>query len=190
MARVARRQSDDVARVLLRLPADLHRAATRAAAAEGVSFNEFCIRRLRAAPATEEVSGTAAEVQSRATTMVGGHLVGLVALGSWVRGEAAASSDVDVLIVLSAHTPVTRDLYRQWDAFVPLSMDGRPIDAHFVAGTTTSALWYEAAVDGMVWLDRTGEISRHLAGLRRNIAEGRVTRGYAHGQPYWKERAS
>jgi len=176
--------------VLLRLPADLHRAATRIAAAEGISFNEFCIRRLKAAPATEEVSRTAADVQSRAAAMFGGHLVGLVALGSWVRGEAAASSDVDVLIVVSAQTPVTRDLYRQWDAGAPLSMNGHPIDAHFVSGTTASALWYEAAVDGVLWLDRTGDIGRHLATLRRHIAEGRVTRGYAHGQPYWKERAS
>jgi predicted nucleotidyltransferase len=59
---------------------------------------------------------SAAEVVERAVTVAGDAVVGVVVYGSWARGSAGPGSDVDVLIVLDAARPLTRGLYREWDA--------------------------------------------------------------------------
>lgn len=186
------RQPSKVARVLLRLPAGLHRTLTQAAAASDLSFNEFCVRRLQAPAHLEDTSAVRSLVIERAHAAFGDRLRGVVALGSWARGDAAADSDIDVLIVIDAATPLTRDLYRMWDE-APLTFEGRTIDAHFVhasaPGAPASGVWCEAAVDGLVWYDADGRITSRLADVRRLIADGRVVRGVAHGQPYWKGAA-
>jgi predicted nucleotidyltransferase len=178
--------------VLLRLPADLHKTLAKAAADAGLSFNEFCVRRLRAPSDAHAVSPLRALVVSRARAVVGARLVGVLVIGSWARGQAAATSDIDVLIVIDASMPLTRDLYRAWDT-APLTFEGRDIDAHFAhlsgTGVTPTAVWCEAAVDGHVWYDRDGEIAIRLGEVRRAIADGRVVRAVAHGQPYWKGAA-
>ena len=181
-----------VARVLLRLPRDLHRTLVKAAADADLSFNEYCVRRLRAPSDAHGLSEVRSLVVTRARAVCGERLVGVLVLGSWARGEAAATSDIDVLIVVDARIPLTRELYRAWDAN-PISFEGRAIDAHFThlsaAGTPPTAVWCEAAIDGVVWYDRDGAITRRLGEVRRAIAEGRVVRAFAHGQPYWKGAA-
>ena len=181
-----------IARVLLRLPVDVHRNLATAAAAEGLSFNEFCVRRLRAPVQPGDTSVVRSLVIDGARAVVGDHLLGVVVLGSWARGQAAADSDIDVLIVIDPDVPLTRDIYRAWDR-MPLSYNERAIDAHFVHpsvdGTSPTSLWCEAAVDGVVWYDRDGGLTTRLAEVRRAIAEGRVVRGSVHGQPYWKGAA-
>jgi hypothetical protein len=190
MARVPVRRSPGVARVLLRLPADLHRALGRAAASAGLSFNEFCVRRL-AAPASGDRSGARAAVVNRTHAMFGDRLLGVVALGSWTRGEAAAGSDLDILVVIDSSVALTRDLYRTWDA-APLQAEGRAVDPHFIhlpASGTPGAAWCEAAIDGIVWYDPHGHVASRLAAVRRAIAEGRLVRAFTHGQPYWRGAA-
>lgn len=188
----ARAAAPRVARVLLRLPKDLHRSLVRAAADAGLSFNEFCVRRLRAPAGAPELSAVRSLVVTRARAVCGDRLVGVLVVGSWARGEAAAASDIDVLIVIDPKTALTRDLYRAWD-LDPISFEGRAIDAHFAhpsaAGTAPTAVWCEAAVDGIVWYDRDGVMTIRLGEVRRAIAEGRVVRAFAHGQPYWKGAA-
>lgn len=44
-------------------------------------------------------------------------------------------------------------------------------------------------VDGIVWYDRDGAVATRPGDVRRAIANGRVVRGVAHGQPYWKGAA-
>ena len=171
----ARPKAPPVARVLLRLPVDVHRNLATAAAAEGLSFNEFC--RLRAPAQPGDTSVVRSLVVDRARATVGDLLLGVVVLGSWARGQAAADSDIDVLIVVDLDVPLTRDIYRAWDR-MPLSHDGRAIDAHFVHpsvdGSSPTSLWCEAAVDGLVWYDRDEGLTTRLAQVRRAIAEGRV----------------
>lgn len=178
--------------MLLRLPAELHRTLTGAAAEAGLSFNEFCVRRLRVPSDAHGLSDARALVVSRARAVFGDRLAGVLVIGSWARGEAAAGSDIDVLIVIDPATPLTRELYRVWDR-VPLAYDGRAVDAHFAhlpaAGAAPSAVWCEAAVDGIVWYDRDGLVGRRLGAVRRAIADGRVVRSVVHGQPYWKGAA-
>ncbi len=192
MGRASHTLASRIARVLLRLPADLHRTLSKAAAAEGLSFNELCVRRLRAPAHPDDTSEVRSLVIDRARAAFGEGLLGVVVLGSWARGDAAAASDIDVLVVIDPGMPLTRALYRTWDQ-APLTFDGRAIDAHFVhpsgRGSPATAVWCEAAVDGLVWYDRDGTITSRLAEVRRAIAEGRVVRGFAHGQPYWKGAA-
>lgn len=161
----------------------------RAAADAGLSFNEFCVRRLRAPSDAPAMLVVRSLVISHARAVCGDRLTGVLVLGSWARGEAAASSDIDVLLVVDATSPLTRDLYRAWDAGAVV-FDGRAVDAHFThpsaAGAVPTALWCEAAVDGIVWYNRDGALTHRLGEVRRAIAEGRVVRAFAHGQPYWK----
>ena len=184
--------SERVARVLLRLPADLHRTLAKAALDAGLSFNEFCVRRLGAPSDAHGLSVVRSHVVLRARATFGDRLIGVLVLGSWARGEAAATSDIDVLIVIDTKTALTRDLYRAWDV-EPLSFEGRAIDAHFAhpsaAGAAPTAVWCEAAIDGIIWYDRDGAIAIRLGEVRRAIAEGRVVRAFVHGQPYWKGAA-
>lgn len=192
MKAVSARTIPRVARVLLRLPAELHRSLVKAAADADLSFNEFCVRRLSAPSDAQGLSAVRSLVVTRARAVFGDRLAGVLVLGSWARGEAAATSDIDALIVIDAKTALTRDLYRAWDRD-PISFEGRAIDAHFAhpsaAGTLPTAVWCEAAVDGIVWYDRDGSMTIRLGEVRRAIAEGRVVRAFAHGQPYWKKAA-
>lgn len=191
MAKISSRRRAETRRVLLRLPAALHRSLRRAASAAGLSFNEYCIRRLAAAR-LDGGSAVQSAVVGRALAHFGDRLHGVIALGSWARGNAAVRSDIDVLIVIDAAVALTRELYRAWDA-APQHVEGRLIDPHFVhlppPGTVPGAAWCESAVDGLLWYDRDGRVAAQLVDTRRAIAEGRLIRAFAHGQPYWKGAA-
>lgn len=192
MTALSSRSAPRVARVLLRLPADLHRTLVKAAADLDLSFNEYCVRRLKAPAETPGQSEVRSLVVSRAHAVFGDRLRGVLVLGSWARGDAATTSDIDALVVIDPDTKLTRDLYRAWDRD-PLSFEGRAVDAHFAhpspSGTAPTAVWCEAAIDGVVWHDRDGAITRRLGEVRRAIADGRVVRAFSHGQPYWKGAA-
>lgn len=178
-----------MARVLLRLPQELHASLVKSAAAAGISFNALCVKRLAEPARPDDGSAARTSVVARATAEFGDRLLGIVALGSWVRNEAAAGSDIDVLVILDSAIPLTRDVYRTWDRS-PLAVEGRVVDAHFAhlpaKGSASGAVWCEAAVDGVLWYDRDGRLSARLAEVRRAIADGRVARAFVHGQPYWK----
>lgn len=175
-------------RFVLRLPPALHAGLRDAARRADMSLNEYCVRVL-SAPGPDP-TGPGAAIAARATTLFGPDLVGIVLYGSWARGEATAASDIDTLVVLEATRPITRALYRAWD-HAPLRHDGHPIEAHLVTMPTPESapgtVWLEAALDGVVVLDRDRRIARHLGRLRRDIAAGAHLRRRAHGQPYWTE---
>lgn len=175
-------------RFVLRLDPRLHGTLRRAAAEAGLSLNEYCARTL--AGARPGVTGPGWGAVARAAATVDAGLVGVVVYGSWARGEAASSSDVDVLIVVDRDVPVVRGLYRSWDE-EPVWWDGRRVEPHFVhlppAGEPLSGTWAEVAVDGIVLFDRDLTVSRCLVRLRRLIVEGGLVRREVHGQPYWME---
>jgi predicted nucleotidyltransferase len=188
MAKRARKPSG---RFLLRLPPALHATLRRAADAAGLSLNDYCSRRL-AAPAGSGTAllGGAAAIE-RAVALLGDRLLGVVAYGSWARGQLADASDVDVLVVAAPGVALTRALYRAWDE-APVSWDGRPVEPHFVVLTEDQrpgAVWAEAAIDGIVVFERELRVSRRLVQVRHDILAGRLVRRLAHGQPYWTEVA-
>jgi len=156
------------------------------AVAAGTSLNEWCSRSL-AAPGAAGLSA-AAEVVVMIRAGLGADLLGVVAYGSFARGELAAGSDVDLLVVLSEGVKITRSLYRQWDGVVP-AWEGREIDLHFVhlpdGDDPVSGTWAEAGVCGIVLYDHDLLVSRRLIDIRSRIAGGELTRRMAQGQPYW-----
>jgi hypothetical protein len=174
-------------RFVLRTPPALHGALRRAARRAGLSLNAYCVRHL-GTPAAERISDPPAVVVW-ARHEFGDALHGVVVYGSWARGEATGESDVDVLVVLNASAVLTRDMYRTCDA-TSLSWDGHPVqvqivrmpDADHEAG---GGLWPEIALDGIVMFERDDALSRRLVTIRRAIADGRLVRRTAHGQPYW-----
>jgi predicted nucleotidyltransferase len=154
------------------------------AEAEGVSLNEYCVRRLDTPAAS---AGAADEFIGDAIEMFGAALVGVVEYGSLMRDEAGPESDADFLLVLDRSQMITRDLYRQWDA-LSHSVAGRRVDAHFTHipnQPTRGGIWAEAAVDGRVLFERDLAVSRALVAIRRDIADGRLKRRTVHGQSYW-----
>lgn len=173
-------------RFVLRISPGLHAALREAAREAGVSLNDYCARKL--AGPSGSVSGSAADVVERASALFGAGLVGVVAFGSWARGEAADGSDVDILVVVEPGVPIVRSLYRAWDE-QPLAWEGRPVEVHFVhvpgADEPPSGLWAEAALEGVVLFERGLALSRWLAEVRRRIVSGKLSRRRVHGQPYW-----
>jgi hypothetical protein len=137
-------------------------------------------------------AGNAADAVRRAASLFADDLVGIAAFGSWVRGEAAATSDVDLLVVIDSRVPLTRDMYRLWDE-APVTWGDRPVEVHFAhlpdPGTVTGGVWAEVAMDGIVLFERRLGLSRNLALVRRAILSGRLVRRLAHRQPYWTEVA-
>ena len=193
MAARARRAADrsdpeSVARVLLRLPVDLHRALAAQAAHEQTSVNDLCVQRLSGPDLPFLPRHDVAAVLARARTVAGPHLQGVLVHGSFARGEARAASDVDVLVVVNRTLALTRALYRQWDGET-VTWAGRIVDAHFAhmpaADTRPSSVWCEAATEGLVLFDARGDVSQALVAARAAIAQGHVVRKLVHGQPYW-----
>jgi len=174
-------------RFVLRLDPEVHATLRNAAREAGLSLNEYCARKLTA-PSVPAGSAAGAAVTA-AAKVAGEHLRAVVAFGSWARGEAAAHSDVDLLVVVAPGLAVTRRLYQVWDR-APVAWEGRRVEPHFVhqpaGGERPSSLWLEVATDGIVLFDPDLGVSRHLASLRRLIAEGRMRRQSVHGQAYWK----
>jgi len=177
-------------RFLLRIDPGLHAALRAAAQAAGLSLNDYCARKL-AAPGGDP-AGPATAVVARAAAIHGAALIGVVAYGSWARGEATPDSDVDALIVLASDATLQRRLYLAWDE-APLAWAGLRVEPHVVRlpdlDEPPSGLWAEVALDGIVLHDPGLTVSRHLARVRRRIAGGELARRDAHGQPYWVGRA-
>jgi len=192
MVRSHPRPSDATTRFLLRLPAAVHAAVKGDAEAAGLSINEYCVRRLRTPAAPLVLHDDAQALIARAIDVLADQLVGLVLHGSFARGEARQTSDVDVLLVVDAAIPLTRSLYRTWDA-LPVTWDARPVDSHFVHlpadPMRAGSVWCEAATEGIVMLDRDGQVAAALRQVRRSIAAGRLVRKQVHGHPYWTKVA-
>lgn len=177
-------------RFLLRVEPGLHAALRRAAQEVSLSLNEYCSRRLAAPSGRADAVGPAAGVVRRAAALCGEELVGVVVYGSYARGDAEATSDVDVLIVVGRAVRLTRELYRRWDE-TPIDWQGRRVDPHFAHppkdSGRPSGLWAEVAIEGIVLFERGLALSRALVRIRRDILAGRVARRVVHGQPYWAE---
>ena len=129
-----------------------------------------------------------AEAVARAGEVVGESLAGVVAFGSWARGELTDASDIDVLIVVDPDTPVRRALYRRWDES-PVAWNGHSIEPHFArlpdAGEPLSGFWAEVATEGVLLLECDPRLSAHLLRVRDAVAKGRLRRRVAHGHGYW-----
>ncbi len=142
-----------------------------------MSLNEYCARKL-AAPGPPAV-GPASQVVGRAAEQFGDQLLGVLAFGSWARGEAREDSDVDVLVVVDPSVPIVRKLYHAWDEQTFL-WEGRRVEVHIVHPPTRdeppTSLWSEAALDGVILFDPTFDLARRLSDARHMIVSGATLR--------------
>ncbi len=189
--------------VLLRLPSSVHRRLKREAAQSDMSLNKFCYARLTGAtthagssiarqeqslgyPSVRIAGGELKEIAEDVVELYQGELEGLVLFGSWVRGEASAASDIDLLLIMENHAVIDRDRYSHWLPRRVLEHEVSPLFVHLPADVgSITGLWLEAAIDGIVLFDKTMAVSRFLAAARRMIAQGHVRRMMTHGHPYW-----
>jgi len=179
-------------RFVLRIDPGLHGALRKAARAAGVSLNEYCARKLVTPSSDFAGLDLATDAVRRASAVVGDSLIGLMVFGSWARGELHDQSDVDLLVIVEDGAELSRDLYLSWDDG-PIRWRGRRVEPHFVhlpePTRTLVGLWAEVAIDGIILFTRDLRLPSLLAGVRRDIAAGRIIRRVVHGQPYWTEVA-
>ena len=179
-------------RFVLRLDPTLHASLREAARAAGTSLNRYCAGKL-ASPAPV-LDPEAAAIVHRARAILGDSLLGVVAFGSWTRGDESSSSDLDILLVAGERVRISRDLYREWDAEPGLSWHGHPVSPHFVQlrpdSEPVSGFWAEVALDGLVVFDPEWVVSRQLVALRRRISAGEIEQRVAGGRAYWIRGAS
>ncbi|MGQ0815357.1 MAG: toxin-antitoxin system HicB family antitoxin [Gemmatimonadota bacterium] len=182
--------TDASGRFVIRIDPALHEALRTAARSAGISLNEYCAQKL-ALPLTMP-TGPLSEAVQRCFAQSGNRLIGVIVFGSWARGHAATTSDVDLMVVLDYDTRIGRDLYRAWDD-APLELEGHTIEPHFVhmpeSDARISGMWAEVAVDGIIVFERDLQISRRLAAIRRDIMAGRIQQKRVHGQTYWVQAA-
>mgnify|MGYP001568696497 CR=1 FL=1 len=183
---------------VLRLDPALHHSLVERSVRNEKSLNSTCRELLeRSLHPTENIVtsalGSACSERIHALQKTfGEHLLGVAVFGSVARDEATTASDLDLLIVIHSTIPLSRDLYRQWDAG-SATKNPREITPHFVhlaAPETAGSIWLETAVDGHVVFDRNGLLNACLRKIRNYIIEGHATRRFAHGHPYWIRKAS
>ena len=179
-------------RFVVRIGTGLH-ALLRAAAAEAdISLNDYCALKLSCPAGNPGQLQDSAQVIQKAAAEFGDKLLAVAVYGSWARGEAERTSDVDLLLVLDSGVKLARDLYRHWDQH-PLCWEKRPLEVHFAhlpeADHEVRGIWAELALDGLVLFERDFQLSRLLSRVRKQMLAGRIVRKTVHGQPYWIEVA-
>ena len=174
-------------RFVLRLDPTLHASLRETARTSGTSLNRYCASKL-ASPAPV-LGQEATAIVHRARAILGDSLLGVVAFGSWTRGDESPSSDLDILLVAHDRVRISRGLYRKWDAEPGLSWHGHPVSPHFAHlrpdFEPVSGFWAEVALDGVVVFDPEWVVSRHLVALRRRISAGEIEQRVAGGRAYW-----
>ena len=125
-------------------------------------------------------------------------LVGIVAFGSVVRGEAAAGSDLDLLIVLERARRSNGASMIGGARWSPNGGSDAPTASlpSFVAlpdsVETAGGLWLEVAREGRLVLDRDGRLARFLASRRtwRSSARSRGSSAEIESLPSTAARTS
>jgi len=178
---------------VVRLPPETHARLRREAHDRGISLNELCTRLLegcgsnKARPTpSDRDSIVAPALVERLRQHWKRDLVGVFVFGSQARGEATATSDIDLLLVFNAGFRLSRALYSEFDELVN---GAGVVSPHFVNlpahPLEAGGLWYEVAIEGTPIWERELLVSRFLATVRAAMARGEVQRAVSHGHPYW-----
>lgn len=165
----------------------LHARLSESARAAQQSLNEYCVRAL-ARDTGAVTGGPLNEVVAKVLAQLGSAVVGIAVFGSYARGEARESSDVDVLVVTSSQTRISRALYAAWDQDRKY-VGPHLVEPHFVRmpepDERITGLWAEVALEGIVIFDPDFVLGRQLTRVRRAILDGLLVRRSAHGLSYW-----
>jgi predicted nucleotidyltransferase len=184
---------------VLRVPPDFHRKLSQMASQSGESLNRFCLKKIKdSLQLHPSLSGVEQKPSFQSTLAeklksAGIPLIGIVMFGSTARGEARDSSDIDLLLVVDQSLPLTRKLYQIWDDCISTLQTSSEISAQlspqFVVlprePANAGSLWFETAIEGLIWMDTDFKIERFLAQIRMAIVRGEIRREVSHGHPYW-----
>ena len=177
---------------VVRIPRSLHARLRQFAFDHGISLNE-CSRRaiesyLEHTPGRPATYSREDEWIRLAAEVLGDQVVGMALFGSAARGTMGPGSDVDLLIVAESSIPLSRSLYSSWDRV----SEDPVISPHFVhlprSVAAAGSLWYEAAIDGIIIVEKDRRVSRFLQQVRSAIADRTIERADAYGHSYWIKR--
>ncbi|PIT99867.1 MAG: hypothetical protein COT74_08795 [Bdellovibrionales bacterium CG10_big_fil_rev_8_21_14_0_10_45_34] len=170
---------------VLRVGGELHTKLKKEAEQRKLSLNDLIVSMIK----DSKTQNTYTEVATACENFFGERFLGLVVFGSHARGESRASSDIDLLVIVDPSVPISRELYRTWDHKSPTWRKNYSFHfvhlPHFDVDGRPSGLWLESALEGIVLVDKAGEVSSVLSRLRNQIASGMFRRNYLHGHPYW-----
>jgi predicted nucleotidyltransferase len=167
---------------IVRIDPKLHARYQTLARRRKISLNQLVAETLaQASPRAEKFALAVSQAY-------GASILGILIFGSEVRGEALASSDIDILVVLENSRKVERELYRIWDREVESKLGERysPQFSHMPTDLRAAGgIWLEVALEGEVISDPKGVVRTTLSQLRQLISSGHYRRKIAHGHPYW-----
>lgn len=168
---------------LLRLPLNLYERLKSDANKRELSVNSYSKQILMCGAPFPEIF---ISIQSLLLSLFPEDIVGILIFGSFARGEAFDSSDIDVLLIINSSIPIERDLYEKVDR---LKLGGREISVTIVhlpkEVSDVGSLWLEVALDGIVIYDPDIKVSQFLMLVKQYILKGSVQRRISYGVPYW-----
>lgn len=175
-------------RFVLRIPPETHQRLQNQARLSGISLNQLCnqlIDRSMGSIDQSEHAPILREIQK----LWKESLLGVVLVGSQVRGDHTRTSDIDLLIVFSSGTTIARHLYSEWDT--KISKKTSSYSPQFVSlpknPSDSGGLWFEVALEGEVLWEKNSITSDFLRSLRAIISSGKAQRRMSHGHPYWEK---
>ncbi len=164
---------------VLRLDPQLHRALKDEAKKTGESLNSYCLKKI-SQPLNSDFSLLVQKIVSCF------HPIGVVLFRSVARGEATATSDVDLLIVMPPSVSITRELYTSWEKKLSPSDQFSPQFVHLPPGdSAVGSIWLETSLDGEILYDKDHILKKTFINIRSQIAQGRYLRKISHGHAYW-----
>ncbi len=163
---------------VLRLDPEFHASLKDEARSARTSLNSLCLKKLQSVPASPLF-----EVLSKIVSRF--NPKGVLLFGSMARGEAKATSDIDLLIVLPEEVEINRSLYSKWDLEFSEFDKCSPQFVHFPKIPDVGSIWLETAIEGEILFDPQNEVRRNLIEIRKLISEGRFIRKLSYGHSYW-----
>ena len=176
---------------IIRMPPRLHDRLKKFSSRQAQSLNEACVQLLNQALQKSD-SAESDDFKRHVLTVLRDKLkedlIACALFGSVARGEATASSDVDLLIVVGESLAINRSLYRQFEDRLETWL-GLPLSLHFVHLPQPEArhgsLWLEVAMNCKILFDPEQRLQNLLLNIREQIAEQKYRRKKSSGVPYW-----
>lgn len=189
---------DASGKFVLRMDPKLHRLLREASKEQHISLNRFCTAQLSRAfgkdlNRPERVAyGIPIDTLRTLLKESGLPVIGCILFGSVGRGSETELSDIDLLLVLPKGQLPERSFYSNWDEKIGPALKKllpREVSPQFAtlpeAPLMGGSLWFEVALEGIVFWEPNREITSYLIAIREAMAEGRLIRQISHGHPFW-----
>ena len=176
-------------RFLLRLDSGVYKKLLQLSKNQKLSINSLCSHFIEYGL----LAGTHDQkwIDEIVSAYSGEGLQAIILFGSQSRGEASASSDIDLLLVFAPECKITRSLYRKFEKLMDEIPNGDRYSIHCVSqpelSVNPSSFWFEITLDGKVLWKKNNQINDWLKKVKNVICSGKYVRKLSSGQPYWME---